>query len=263
MNLAKIIAQSTMAMDLETVERNIRQNLARGLPELHKHHSWKKFKGEYPLAIVGGGPSLADTIEELRTFRHMIVCGSAHDHIVSQGIEPEFCAVLDPDPIAANYLRKPCETTTYLVSSNCDAAVFNALERYQVVLWHCAGSVSPELVAVENCIGGGCTVTLRAIGIALLMGYGNLHFFGFDSCNKGDQHHAYAAEEIDPPVDVYIPGSDQVFSCSPYHLAQAQQFQDALRDFGQYFTVKIHGHGLIAELMKVGAAQAKQLENAA
>lgn len=258
--LAKIISQSTMAMEMHIVQANIVDNLKRGLPELHRHPAWKKFKGEHPIAIVGGGPSLADTIDELRKFRHVMVCGSAHDYVISQGIEPEFCVILDPDPvITASYLKNPCQATTYLVSSNCHASVFDALERHQVLLWHCAGTVDASLVRPENTIGGGCTVVLRAIGIAMLMGYGNQHFFGFDSCVKGNQTHAYPSEDIGKLIDVRLPGSDRIYYCADYHLAQAQQFQGILRQHGQYITPTIHGEGLISEIMRIG----QQQENAA
>lgn len=252
MMLAKIIAQSHMAADPEFVQRNILENLARDLPEFHNSHYWQRFKGEHALAIIGGGPSLSDTIGKIKEFRHTMVCGSAHDHITSQGIEPEFCVVLDSDPITANYLQRPCETTTYFVSSNCGPEVFDALKNHQILLWHCAGTVNDELVPPKHKIGGGCTVTLRAIGIAMLMGYGNQHFFGFDSCNRGDQHHAYRAEDIDDAIDVRMPGSDRIYQCAPYHLAQAQQFQDILRRYGHLITPTIHGDGLISEIMRMG-----------
>jgi hypothetical protein len=260
---ARVVAQSSMAMEMETVQANIRANIARGLPQFHEMPYWQRFKGEHPIALIGGGPSLADYLEKLRAFRHTLVCGSAHDFVVQRGVEPEFTAVLDPDPIAANYLRNPCKTTTYLIASSCDAAVFDALKHHQIVLWHCAGTVGPELVAPHHAIGGGCTVGLRAIGLALLMGYGNQHFFGFDSCYAAGRSHAYDAEEVDAPIDVQLMGSDRIYSCAPYHMAQAQQFQDILRQHGKYLTPTIHGDGLIADIMRVGTVEAAKMEEVA
>lgn len=260
--LAKIIAKSHMATPLEVVRSNISENLKRGLPEFHQYPAWKKFKGETPIAIVGGGPSLADTIDDLRQFRHVAVCGSAHDFVISQGIEPEFAVVLDPDPvITATYLKNPCPTTTYLLASGCHASVFEALKHNQILLWHCAGTADPDVIPLQNSIGGGCTVVLRTIGIAMLMGYGNQHFFGFDSCVKGQHSHAYPSEDIGELIDVRLPGSDRIYYCADYHLAQAQQFQDILRQHGQYITPTIHGEGLISEIMRMGQLEAQ--ENAA
>lgn len=268
MQLARIVSQSHMATPLDEVLANIRANVHRGLPEFHLSHYWQKFKGDTAMAIVGGGPSLPHTIEHLRSFRHVMVCGSAHDFVVRKGIEPEFAAVLDPHPdVTKLYLQNPCPTTTYLVSSNCHASVFEALKHNQVLLWHCAGTVPEDVRPPAACIGGGCTVTLRAIGLALLMGYGNQHFFGFDSCCANGQQYAYMRAEGDtipdePTVDVRLMGSDRVYYCTGTNLAQAQQFQDILRSHGQFFTPTVYGDGLIAEILRIGRLEAQSREAA-
>lgn len=253
-----------MAMESETVIANIEKTHSRKLPDFWDLPEVGKFKGEVPIAIVGGGPSLAETMVELRTFQQIMACGSAHDYLVDQGIAPRYCVVLDPDPLTANYLKKPSPTCTYLVASQCDDAVFKALDGFPVATWHCAGigvkADEDEIFRKRPRIGGGCTVTLRALSIAIILGYGNQHYFGFDSSVRPDRHHAYDCEDVTGVVDVRMPGSNRVFYAASYMLAQAAQFQDALRTHGHLFTPTIHGDGLIAEIMKVGlqAAQAKE-----
>ena len=47
-------------------------------------------------------------------------------------------------------------------------------------------------------MGGGCTIGLRSISIAILLGYTNIHFFGFDSCLDTDgTGHAYSLSTED------------------------------------------------------------------
>ena len=41
-------------------------------------------------------------------------------------------------------------------------------------------------------IGGGTTVGLLAMSLAFLRGFRKIHLYGFDSCYRGDEHHAYA-----------------------------------------------------------------------
>lgn len=250
-----------MAMEPERVLANIEKSHGRGLPEFFKLPEVMKPKGETPLAIVGGGPSLAETFDEMRGFQQIMVCGSAHDYLVEQGFAPRYCVVLDPDPITANYLSKPHPLCTYLVASQCDDAVFGALKHSAVAVWHCAGvgmKIDEDTIFRKSPrIGGGCTVTLRAINIGIILGYGNQHFFGFDSCVRPDRTHAYDVEPVEGIVDVRMPGSNRVFYAASYHLAQAQQFQDALRNHGHLFTPTVHGNGLIAEIMKVGQQRAK------
>lgn len=248
---------SKMAASIETVESNIRGAMARGLPQFDRLPEFTKFKGDAPLAIVGGGPSLKDTIDELRSFRHVMVCGSAHDYVVGYGIEPRYAVLLDADPIMANYIANPVPTCTYLVASQCPTEVFDKLQDFPVAVWHASGTGLDKLFIEQGrteatSVGGGCTVTLRALNLAILMGYRQQHYFGMDSCFAGNEHHAYAAEDVVTPFDVHIPETGRVFMCAPYMAAQAEQFLQWLRDHGSKYVDPIaHGDGLIAELLKV------------
>src|SRR5216684_936305 len=184
---------------------NVRANITRQLPWFHERFPIKEenFASGRRIALVGGGPSIKNTIYELMDFTTIIVCGSAHDWVQANCPRvPTYCAVCDPDPVMANYLRAPDHDTKYLISSHCNASVFDALEGYDVTMWHCwpigAGDQDARDFLQEKTprwvgIGGGCTVGLRSLTIALMMGYSELHFFGFDSCMgmSDDEHHAY------------------------------------------------------------------------
>jgi hypothetical protein len=241
---------------------NIRENLKRGLPRLHDLPEWKKVKGkDAAFAIVGGGPSLKRTLDELRPFEgRMIVCGSAHDYLREQGFKPRYAAVCDPDPIMANYLRRPCPETTYLLSTHCHATAFSALEGMPIVLWHCAPIEEAFINEVDpgwQAVGGGCTVGLRAISIAMMMGYSNLHFFGFDSSiDEDNDHHAYGfsdkSEELGVIYTIKL-GTTQdgpsenarEFRCAGYQMAQVSHFKILLEHYGTMFTPTFHGDGLL------------------
>jgi len=80
-----------------------------------------------------------------------------------------------------------------------------------------------------------------------------MHLYGLDSCFIGDYHHAYDAEDVRTPMEVVVGGSGKKFMAAPFMVAQAQQFQDMLRNHGKYFTPTVHGNGLIAEIMRVGS----------
>src|SRR4029077_13713390 len=105
---------------------NVAENLKRGLPRLHDLPEFKKLKKGAPIALAGGGPSRARTIDELRSFRRIMAAGSAHDYLRSKDIDLAYCAVCDPDKLSANYLKNTSPTTVYLVASQCHPAVFEA-----------------------------------------------------------------------------------------------------------------------------------------
>lgn len=263
-----------MATDLATVEANIVSSLKRKLPEIEQLPEFGKSKLNEPFAIAGGGPSIQYTVEELRHFRTILAAGSSHDWLIEHGIRPTYTLILDPDPAAANYLKKPDLTCNYLVASCCDAKVFDRLAGYPVTRWHSAGS-DPEwyMKAWKDAgidddkkpiIGGGCTCGLRAISIAMVLGYRNLHFFGLDSnldLNSG-AHHAY--EFVDPenehlgdvvPMRLVPrdgdPSNGRLFHVAKYMMAQLWGFGDLISKFGQHFDVTVHGDSIIHEFMRM------------
>jgi hypothetical protein len=259
----------------ETAHENIRENVKRGLPRLHDLPEFKKVKGfDAAFAIVGGGPSLKNHLNELRQFEgRMIACGSVHDYLRIHGFKPRYAAVCDPDQVMANYLRKPCTETTYLLSTHCDKSVFTAIEGCPIALWHCAPIDEEFLNEVDpqwQAVGGGCTVGLRAISIALMLGYSNLHLFGFDSCLSDEEHHAYSftdeTEEIGHIYTIKLgnltegpPEDAKEFRCAGYQMAQASHFRILLDHYSTVFTPTFHGEGLLPSLWKGIEAEAKRI----
>lgn len=246
-------------------EKNIKMNLERGFPRLHQMPEFQRVKGEdIPIAIVGGGPSLKRTIGELRGFRHIMSAGSVHDYLISEGVIPEYAVVCDPDPVMANYLRRPSPETKYLLSSHCDDKVFTNLAGMAVAVWHCA-PVNEELLKVIDpgwhAVGGGCTVGLRSISIAIVLGYQNIHLFGFDSSlgETDEDHHAYGfTEDTEELGKIYqiklglgVNGPTEggkTYRCAGYQMAQADHFKLLIQHYGGLFTPTFHGDGLLPDM---------------
>ena len=262
---------------------NVRANISLSLPWFHDvclvREKSKAPKGR--IALVGGGPSLKDTVHELMDFTTIMACGSSHDWLQEHSPRaPTFCVVCDPDPVMANYLRRPDRRTTYLISSHANPIVYDALAGHEVVMWHCwpIGDGDEEAKVFLNertpgwvAIGGGCTVGLRAISMALMMGYSDLHFFGFDSCMTTEDHHAYpfvdpTKEFLGDVYDVRIgmgqvngPGA-KVYRVAGYQLAQAEHYKQTLMAFGGAFKPTFHGPGLLADMQASIDLETKRLK---
>lgn len=274
---------TSTATPAEESMANVRANIGRPLPWFHEHYPVKdedRVLGKR-IALVGGGPSLRETVAELMDFRTIIACGSVHDWLQDHCPRiPMYTAVCDPDPVMANYLRRPNKDTTYMVSSHANKAVFDALEGQNVMMWHCwpvgAGDQTAKDFLDEHTpgwvsIGGGCTVGLRALSMALMMGYSEIHFFGFDSClgMTDDQHHAYpftdeTKEFIGDIYEVKIgmgPSfpKPREYRVAGYQLAQADHYKQMLMAFGHVFKPVFHGPGLMADLQQMIDAEAKRL----
>lgn len=235
----------------EVYARQVTKWLRSSLPRLHQMPGYGKYKGPDPIAIVAGGPSLNKTLDELSCMQTIMVCGTAHDHLVSLGFMPDYAVIADPHPVVGGFIKAPIDGCNYLVSSACDDSVFKSLEGYQVTLWNSAG-IDFKYFQGEPVVQGGCTVTLRALNIAIVLGYLNQHFFGFDSSfEDGAETHSYECPEYEEVRKVRVGGEDgRVFLTNTTWLCQALHFQEQLRKTAHLFKPTVHGDGLIAEIMK-------------
>lgn len=232
------------------VRSNVEINIRRDLPRLHQLPDYGKWK-KPPLAIVAGGPSLNSSHDELEQFEHVMVCGSAHDPLIDLGFVPEFAVLCDAHPSEADCVKLADNRCTYFIASMCDPLVFDALEEQHVVMWHnFQGDLSIFGDETPYAIMGGCTVTLRALNIALMLGWNDLHFFGFDSSfpSEGPEY----AYEGNPPSGkrILARAGGRVFETTTAWLAQATHFREMCLNMGFMFRPTIHGDGLIAEMMR-------------
>lgn len=249
-----------MAVPSHIVEANTHHNIKRDLPKLQYRPDYGMWKGR-PLAIVGGGPSLKTTLCELREFSDVMVCGSAHDYVVEQGIIPTYAVACEPNNApgdrVVDFIRKPQREIEYLFSTTCDPTVFDEMKDYRICMWNNAGGIDDSVFNGEPAVNGGCTVTLRAINIAILLGYHDLHMFGFDSSFEHEvENHAYFSgpgEEKNWSNWLYVRIGDEFgrqFKTTRGWIQQAHHFQEMLQHTGWMFNPVIHGDGMIAEIMR-------------
>ena len=210
------------------------------------------------IAIVGGGPSLNDTLDELKDFGTIMVCGSAHDHLVKSGIKPHMAVICDPDPEHIRSFRENPEGCKYLIASRCNPNMFDHLEGRDLRLWH---MYEPQMDTTiwrhEPAVICGCTVMLSAIPLAIGLGFKEFHFFGFDSSFPTfEKNHAYDEPETSQVMEVQlgIPGhiGERKYLTTATWVAQAQQYKDMRENWKGLFKPIIHGDGLIAGIERLG-----------
>lgn len=232
-----------------TLRANMAHALSLGLPtimEIAPHDG--------ALTLVAGGPSAADFLDDLRGRGPIMVCGSAHDWLIGQGVIPQAAIVLDPQPHVADFLHLHHPGVVYYIASTCDPAVFNRLAGRRVVVWHALTyddqeDEHPTLAFVP----GGSTVGLRAISLGLVLGFRSFDLYGYDSCLRGQATHAYpGSDRGSPPRDVWLDG--RRFRCTPQMARQALDFRALCAALGHMFDVAIYGDGLLAAMLERKAA---------
>jgi hypothetical protein len=209
-------------------------------------------------AIVGGGPSLAATLDKLRWRKeqgHPIFATNAtHDYLIEHGIVPEYHVMVDARPENADFVRRPHPRVHYLIGSQCDPSVLAALEGCQVTLFHNMSPGAREVLKDETrpvqLVGGGTTVGMKAMLLAELMGFRNLHLFGMDSCYSHGEHHAYVQTMNDDENVIDLLYGDQRFKVAPWMASQANDFIEYCSRFTGIVTVA--GDGLLAYIARCG-----------
>ena len=244
MEFTSLDTQCVSYATAEERRANMAASLARGYPVVTKLPANGK-----SLAIVGGGPSVADDLEELRNFKGEIwaVNGSL-DWLMGHGIKADGYVMSDAhETRMVRYLHGNIDTT-YYIASMCHPSVFEALEGKNVILWH-VGDRDLLPPKGQGWIPGGPTVMTRAPVLAHALGYRDVHLYGVDSSNEGNRHHVYSTAEGEDEVAVELDGV--IYRTGLVYVHQVAFLQFILAYFnsqGSKFTV--HGRGLGPAMMK-------------
>lgn len=251
------------ATDEQTIIQNVKTNIEFRRPYLKTHPEFCKIKDkDQPIAIVGGGPSLKQTFRELYDFSGPVMAaGSSYDFLSKRCIISDYFSACDPDRAVIGYIKTiDTELTDCLISTYCDPEVFHYLADHKVYTWHVYSENTIEHIkqhdSGSDLIGGGCTIGLRSINLALLLGYTNIHLFGFDSCIVSlDQTHAYDIETPEEKLalsDAYKikigKNGKKEYLVLGYQLAQADHFKEWLTTHYRLITFTFHGEGLLKDV---------------
>lgn len=255
------------AVPTEKLRKNILDASKLDIKPINVCPDWREGRA---IALIGGGPSLSNYLNDLGQYETTIACGSVHNYLVENNVIPKYCLIVDADPIMVKYIDKPSPFTKYLVASQCSKEVFEELKYREIYLWHATGpkEFNEIFQGNNNTIPGGCTVGTRAILAAIGMGYKNIHLYGFDSCIREDKHHAYEFmepenEQLGDITHIRLDDPDSpIFQVAGYMLAQFFDFQGILKVYAGMINIEVFGGGLLAEALKIGKLTAKKLEEA-
>jgi hypothetical protein len=203
-----------------------------------------------PVAVVGFGPSLEETWEQVRGFAHVISCSGAHKFLVERGVIPTWHVEVDPREHKVGLMGPPQRDTTYLIASACHPKVFEHLAGHTVLLWHVFDPTDTGLRLLprgEWAITGGCDVGLRALSLAAFLGFRDLHVFGMDGSARERRHaaeHPNGGKHFEETVYGGV-----TYKTTHAMLAAAQQVAHELDQMPKV-RAKFYGDGLIQHMMR-------------
>lgn len=254
--------------DDQTIRANIRQAMRRGHPQIRRQALQRD-----RICLVGGGPSLDDTLPELRDLifegAKLVTVNGAYQWAIGHNLEPKTQIVMDARASNARFVDPPLPRCNYVLSSTCHPDVWDRVEgREKVWIWHpvqrtdvLAAELDDYYLKAWEWVSGGTTVITRALFVLRLLGFTRFDIFGVDSCWLAGRHHAYPQpeNEHDPcyRVTVAPTGYDEMaraFQCSGWHLKQIEDLLRIIRVNGDHFLLNVHGDGLLAYVLRTNAA---------
>ena len=206
------------------------------------------------LAIVGGGPSLKDTWQDINNYDTVMSCGSTHDHLTGIGVHSDYHLECDPDIPQVKYYQSIKFDCTYLIASRCHPSMFKRLKNRDIKLWHMwEDDIGLEPYRKEPAVRGAISCVLCALATAIAMGFQDIHFFGFDSSFAHEAaHHAYPCEERDQVIKTRVgdPDKGTIFLTTPTWIAQARTFVQMQDQWEHMLKATVHGYSLMWETQK-------------
>lgn len=224
---------------------NIERNMARKVDSLQTKRAM----------LVAGGPSAGDHVEEIRTLYgqgwSLFCVNGAHDWLVSHGIIPDFCTLLDAGEEIGAFVHKPQSSCRYFIASQCHPSAFDRLAEHDVMMWH--ASLDPEANALiekldpEATIFAPCnTVGLHSLAIIYTLGFKKLRVYGMDSSHRPGADHAYDNSQQQHTPELEFSFKGQRYLSTGTFAAQAEGFARAWpRYFRLGMRIEVIGDGLL------------------
>lgn len=215
--------------------------------------------------IIGGGPSVKGELEAIRALaadknNRILAINWTHTWLINNGIIPHGSVFFEIDAEPDSVLEAAHPDVTYFICSHCHPKTFDMLNGHKRVLWHSLPNsefekaVGEELFQGSVLVGGGISTFTRAMTIALCLGFRDLDLFGIDGSfpDKGKTHVEGYETIMDNKTDgMFVWAKDKAtgvvrrFKTLGYLALQAEEFKIYCRTNHQYFTLRVHGDGLL------------------
>jgi uncharacterized Rossmann fold enzyme len=205
-----------------------------------------------PCAVVGSGPSLRDTWEQLQDFRYIFTASGSHKFLLERGITPSHHTEVDPRPHKVGLMGSPHPDVEYLIASACSPALFGHLHGYTVKLWHIFDNAEESIRTLPQgdwSVTGGIDCGLRAITLARFLGFTDIHLFGMDASSPEQGYrHAHDHPHTKMALDE-VEYEGRTFLTTSGMLAAAQGIWHELNQLIDV-TPHFYGDGLIQHMAK-------------
>jgi hypothetical protein len=219
-----IVFRSEPCVPVEEMRRNVEHTRTLGLPSV-------EYAGH--VAVVGGGPSLADHLDELKAWEGPIwAINATWLWLKERGVKAAFFTV-DPKPQA------------WLVGAGVESAIVATVGSAELLASLAGAHIRTFNLGVEE-VHSGVTSATATPHLAIQMGHRSVTFFGCDSSFWGEDTHVYPAELGGDRILVGV--GDQAFETKPEFVMQAEDLAVLCRELPMFHQNR--SGGLLAALIE-------------
>ena len=202
--------------------------------------------------------SIFEIYELVNKGAKVVTLNGTHQWAIGHNLRPSAQIMLDARSTNCRFVENPVKLCRYLIASQCHPSVFDALENFDIWIWHANSTPEEKEILDKYYLGrwlailGGSTVMLRGLSLLRLLGFKNFHVFGFDSCcaPNTNAHHAYDQPENDKADLISFDQAGQTWVCQTWMASQALDFINQYKSLGTDWNLKVYGNGLIAHIIK-------------
>jgi hypothetical protein len=247
----------------EDLHRNIKANSARARQIAR---GWVKSQPAHDrvAVLVGSGPSLADTLEEVRerftAGDTVFAMNGAANYLNAHGIRPDFQVMIDPRE-ETKQLIGPADD--HLIASQCHPSVFDAVPHAKLYHLQIEGIDDdlPEYPHPFALVGGAASVGNTSTVLAYVLGYRTLHLYGYDSSHRDAQSHAFHQKMNDGEPNCIVAWNGKNYRTSLTMKLQAEKAQETLRALETAgVEIHVHGSGLLPDMWNTPQEQLSERE---
>lgn len=233
---------------------NVTANLGKGYARIEERKVTTR-----PVLICGSGPSLKDTLENIRVMQKrgafVMALNGAARCLSEAGIKPDAMVMVDPRPENIGFVGSPYATEAWM-ASQVHPSVIECAEAsgMTVRLWN------PGIPHMQNHIpakdslriGGGITVGLSSLSLAYAVGFREMHLFGYDSSHREGRGHAFQQDMNNDDELVNCTVESRQFVCSVAMAAQVAQWNELHKWLlNEGCEIHVHGEGLLPTLWRI------------
>jgi hypothetical protein len=217
---------------------------------------WLRLEPEHNLTAIlcGSGPSIADFIEEIKAKQKaggvVFAMNGCAKYLFDHGIYPEYQVICDAREENVDLIGPAQE---YLFASQVHPKLFEKVPEAR--LWHLQiGDIEeyfPDYPRSYALIGGAASVGNTATCLAYAMGYRKLDIYGYDSCHKNTESHAFRQPLNDGEPCLWTEFNGKKYLASFTMKHQAEKFQDTARALQQIgVEINVYGDGLLPDIWR-------------